>query len=107
MIHYDITIKGKVYSVGYRKFVRQMANKYNISGYVKYNEDYSVHIEAEGEPEKLKDFMEGCRQGTNFTQIDELKFDEFDVERFHGFKILHRESKKNILNRIVNYFFDK
>ncbi len=47
---YDIRIYGRVFNVGFRRYVHRYGLQCNLVGYVENDHaDSSVHIEAEGE----------------------------------------------------------
>lgn len=56
---YQIYITGNVQRVGFRSHAHKYANKLNISGMAMYI-DHAIMIDAEGEPDKLSDFIEWC-----------------------------------------------
>ena len=58
-----ISVNGRVQGVGYRRFVKNAAIKYDIQGCVENEMDGSVFISAEGLPENLDLFAEQCRKG--------------------------------------------
>ena len=52
---YSIRIYGRVFNVGFRRYVHRYAMQCNIKGYVENDhDDGSVHIEAEGTEEDLE-----------------------------------------------------
>lgn len=51
-----ITIRGAVQGVGFRPFIFRLASELNLKGYV-HNSSKGVFIEAEGELNKLKEFI--------------------------------------------------
>lgn len=53
-----VVAKGEVQRVGYRDEVERIARKLNITGYVENLKPYDVKIVAEGEEERLKQFIE-------------------------------------------------
>ena len=55
-----IIITGLVQGVGFRPFIFRMAQKHNLAGWVKNATD-GVHVEVEGAPESIGDFMEAVR----------------------------------------------
>ncbi|MGC8687919.1 MAG: acylphosphatase, partial [Candidatus Micrarchaeia archaeon] len=52
-----LVVHGFVQGVGYRAFVKEIAYKYNIKGFVRNSEDGSVEILAEGNDSDIKNFM--------------------------------------------------
>ena len=73
----DIRIYGRVFNVGFRRYVHRYAVECGILGYVE--NDYSddcVHIEAEGEETDLNRFIILCGEGTPYSFITDIKVAE-------------------------------
>lgn len=71
---YEIRIYGRVFNVGFRRYVHRYALQCNIVGYVE--NDYSdecVHIEAEGNEEDLQRFSILCGGGTPYSTVLNMK----------------------------------
>ena len=51
-----VKVYGVVQGVGFRPFVYRIANKFGISGFVR-NESWGVRIFAQGEDEKIRNFL--------------------------------------------------
>ncbi len=65
----EITVKGRVQGVGFRYFVKKIAEKYEIKGYVKNNTDGDVFIVAQGEEFKLNLFVEEVKKGSPLSNV--------------------------------------
>lgn len=85
-----IRINGYVYRVGFRTYAIMEAYKRGLKGEVRTTHRDQVQIEAEGEEEKLKEFIEWCKFGPPGCKVesidlnwsDEIKgFTEFDSVR--------------------------
>ncbi len=87
--HYNITVKGKVQGVWYRKSTQEKAFSLGIKGYVKNLPNGNVYIEAEGNLDQLKAFLSWCSEGPQFAIVDDISFEETDMQFFEGFEILH------------------
>lgn len=71
---YDIRIYGRVFNVGFRRYVHRYALQCNVNGYVENDHaDGSVHIEAEGEEKDLDHFTLLCGEGTPYSLITDMK----------------------------------
>ncbi len=74
---FSIRIYGRVFNVGFRRYVHRYAVENNIVGYVENDwSDQSVHIEAEGEENDLNHFIILCGEGTPFAIVTDLKVKE-------------------------------
>ncbi|MDP3435378.1 MAG: acylphosphatase [Bacteroidota bacterium] len=58
-----IIIDGRVQGVGFRYFVLLKATELNLSGWVKNTPDGKVEIEASGEPNNLRVFIDWMKTG--------------------------------------------
>ncbi|MFB6181356.1 MAG: acylphosphatase [Candidatus Magasanikbacteria bacterium] len=74
--HYNITVKGKVQGVFYRKNTQKQARNLGLSGYVKNMANGTVKIEAEGEESRLKKLVEWCKDGPKRAKVDEVEVNE-------------------------------
>jgi len=60
-IHAIIT--GVVQGVGFRFFAKYLAERFDLSGYVRNRGDGSVELEAEGSAEAISAFLEALESG--------------------------------------------
>ena len=87
MIHYSICVKGKVQGVFFRASTKEAAGKLGICGWVRNEPDGSVRIEAEAPEEKMKQFVEWCRKGPQFAQVQSVDYENGLVEGYNSFII--------------------
>ena len=83
----SIRISGKVQGVFFRASAKDKADELNLSGFVRNEPDGSVYIEAEGEQEKLDQFIAWCRKGPRMSRVDGCEVVEKDVSGSAGFAI--------------------
>lgn len=70
---YDIRIYGRVFNVGFRRYVHRYALQYNLVGYVENDyDDDCVHIVAQGEESDLDRFTLLCGGGTPYSYITNM-----------------------------------
>lgn len=71
----EIKLYGKVQGVGIRRRVKQLCTDEgrDIVGYVQNTDTGSVEILAQGEQAELEDFLTLVKEGTIYSQIDEVK----------------------------------
>ena len=72
-----ISVKGKVYKVGYRFYIKQVAEKNGISGKVFYQRKNQVLIYASGKPKDLEKFVALCRLGCPGSVIEHMTITEY------------------------------
>lgn len=71
---YDIRIYGRVFNVGFRRYVHRYALQCNVLGYVENDHaDGSVHIVAEGDENDLSRFTILCGEGTPYSKVIDMK----------------------------------
>lgn len=86
-LHYDILITGKVQNVGFRFYAQKSAHELDITGFVKNRKDGSVFIEAEGEEESLKLFVDWCHKGPPWATVETVTVNESPVMNYRGFLV--------------------
>lgn len=83
-------VRGKVQGVGFRAFVKRVAEAFDIVGQVRNRPDGSVAITARGTEENLASFVEQVEIGPTSSRVDELEtssvesdtsFSEFAIVR--------------------------
>jgi acylphosphatase len=80
-----LTIHGNVQGVGFRYFVMQKAEYFDISGFVKNQQSGIVYVEAEGETEQLDMFIKECQQGPSHAWVEKVDIQYCPLQGFHGF----------------------
>jgi acylphosphatase len=75
-----LRIYGTVQGVGFRFFARDVATKLELMGFVRNERDGSVHAEAEGEEKSLQKFLEWCRKGPPFANVEKIEFSFSEAE---------------------------
>lgn len=84
---YRITVKGKVQGVNYRYNAQAMAHKYDLTGFVRNQDNGSVFAHAEGEEENLNRFIEWCNTGPRLAEVTEVHAEEQEVIGYQTFEI--------------------
>ncbi|MYL32845.1 acylphosphatase [Pontibacillus yanchengensis] len=85
MQHVHLLVKGRVQGVGFRFSAKQKAQEFNITGWVRNRNDGSVEIEAEGQDEDMKSFIESIKHGPSpYSKITDVDIDE--ASTFEGYK---------------------
>ena len=85
----EFKITGKVQGVGYRYWLKGVANKLRIKGCVKNKNDGSVRVVAAGQDGSLNKMMNACYIGPKLAKVESIKI--------YKVKILN----KKILNDFV------
>lgn len=101
--HLDINIYGKVQGVFFRQMAMEEAEKLGIVGYADRLQDGSIQIEAEGEEEELKKFLQWCQRGPYLAKIEMIIFVFSDKNgEFAVFEIRKTQSRRP--ERRIHYF---
>jgi acylphosphatase len=91
MLRVKVMVDGRVQGVGYRYFVHQQAARHNVNGYVKNLPGGKVEIDAEGEPDVLKKFLDDCFQGPSFAKVDSFHQQKVTPFGYTRFRIMHND----------------
>lgn len=85
---YSIRIYGRVFNVGFRRYVHRYAIDCHINGYVENDRaDSCVHIEAEGEESDLVRFSILCGEGTPYSKVVDMKVEAKEpTGKYEGFE---------------------
>ncbi|MCX7987512.1 MAG: acylphosphatase [Bacteroidales bacterium] len=86
--HYKLTIYGRVQGVGFRYHARSMAFHLGIKGIIRNEEDGSVYIEAEGEPESLRAFIDWCKKGPPHAYVSKVDIVPDQLRNYDTFEIV-------------------
>jgi len=68
----QIVISGKVQDVGYRYTAQQIANEYQLTGWVQNKINGDVEIIAEGSQHQLDQFISWTKQGPKFADVKQV-----------------------------------
>jgi acylphosphatase len=85
-----IKIFGRVQGVFFRRSAKKKAEEFGIVGFI-HNEsdDDSVYLEAQGEEENLKKFIEWCRKGPPLAKVQNLEVNYLkEIKPYTQFLIL-------------------
>ena len=80
------TFTGWVQGVGFRYSAKYLAERMDITGWVKNEWDGSVVMEAQGDAQSLSDFVYQLA-GRRFIRIEDIRQEEIPVESEYGFHI--------------------
>jgi acylphosphatase len=83
--HLNIKVCGKVQGVYYRASAVDVANNMGIKGFARNEKDGSVYIEAEGEDDVLKRFIEWCYEGPARASVEHVTTEESDMKNYSTF----------------------
>ncbi|PIR92917.1 acylphosphatase [Candidatus Falkowbacteria bacterium CG10_big_fil_rev_8_21_14_0_10_43_10] len=85
--HFNIKITGEVQGVGFRCYTQKKAKELGIKGYVVNDPDGAVYVEAEGEEDALKEFVNWCRRGPDGVRVAKIEVIKGGIKEFTNFRI--------------------
>lgn len=89
MDQYEIKITGRVQGVGFRYFVVQKANEFELKGWVKNTVEDGILIMVQGDETDIETFIDYLRIGTTLSRVDKISkykmkiltdFDNFSIK---------------------------
>jgi len=90
--HLDITVKGKVQGVFYRKATKAVADQLGVRGMVLNEPNGDMYIEAEGDKSSLEMFLEWCEEGPQDAQVTAVESHEGELKNYRNFEVVKRRS---------------
>ena len=85
--HLNIKVYGLVQGVFFRATAQKEAQKLNLTGFAKNEEDGSVYIEAEGEKKNLDKFIKWCNIGPSMARAEKVVISEAELKNFSKFDV--------------------
>ncbi|MFC4078023.1 acylphosphatase [Salinithrix halophila] len=67
-----LIVHGRVQGVGFRFHTQQAASRLGIVGWVKNNPNGTVEIDAQGEKDAIRKFLEAVRKGSPFSRVERV-----------------------------------
>ena len=64
--------------MSFRYYTKAKADELGLAGIVRNEKDGTVYIEAEGEEEKIEEFIVYCRKGSRWAKVKKLDFKYLD-----------------------------
>jgi acylphosphatase len=79
-----IIVHGRVQGVGFRYFVRHVANHLGLTGNVRNCPDSTVEIVVEGTSGKIADFINEVEKGPALARVDSVNIADIPVRGDYG-----------------------
>lgn len=83
--HLNIKIFGQVQGVFFRVSAKEEAERLGIKGFARNEPDGTVYIEAEGEKERLDEFIRWCHDGPEAANVEKVEISEGPLKNFSEF----------------------
>lgn len=88
--HLNIRIHGQVQGINFRYHTREKAQELGLAGFVRNEPDGTVYTEAEGEEEKLKEFLEWCSHGPKWAGVEKVGYNySEEIKDYKSFEITY------------------
>lgn len=88
---FHLLISGKVQGVFFRESARRVAQKLNITGWIKNREDEKVEAVISGDEKSLSDFISWAKCGPERASVDEVLASKQPFTIFEVFEIKRRQ----------------
>jgi len=83
-------VSGFVQGVGYRRFIRHIAKKLSLTGWVRNNTDGTVEGLVVGTEPAISELIEACKKGPFLSTVDNVHVTFDDIQqKFEEFHIRH------------------
>ena len=79
MKRYHVIVSGTVQGVGFRYYSMILARQNELTGTVRNMLNGMVDIYIQGEEEKIDAFLEGLREGTGFSRVEDMRIKQVPV----------------------------
>ena len=86
-MHRKIIISGKVQGVFFRASTKEKAEELGITGWVRNAADGTVEIEASGNDDAIKQFIDWCHEGPELAEVDTVTVVENYNSSAEGFEV--------------------
>ncbi len=82
----DLVVSGRVQGVFYRASLRTEADRLGVTGWVRNEDDGTVHAHLEGPSAVLEEMVAWCRTGPPRAQVEDVSTTDADVTGASGFE---------------------
>ena len=88
--HLDITVKGKVQGVFFRKATKAVADQLGVRGFVKNEPNGDVFLAAEADDTTLEMFMDWCHEGPEDAGVTSVESHEGELKNYRNFEVVKK-----------------
>ncbi|QEM14502.1 acylphosphatase [Mucilaginibacter rubeus] len=92
MKHLNITVKGKVQGVFYRKSTKAVADQLGVRGFILNEPNGDVYMEAEADNSTLDMFLDWCNEGPEDAEVSAVESHEGELKNYRNFEVVKRRS---------------
>jgi acylphosphatase len=87
VVRYRVLISGRVQGVFFRDTCRRMAERHNVSGWVRNLPDGSVEAVFEGSAEEVRRLVEWSHHGPRSAVVEDVRVQAEPPEGISGFQV--------------------
>ena len=100
----QIKISGQVRGGGFRSAAMEAAYRFRIKGFVQYDDENSLTMDAQGEHDDIRLFVQFCRDWFTDDVIQDFIISEKEPENYAGFTIRRNESEEEKFSKNQPWF---
>ena len=86
-----LLIKGKVQGVFFRATAKKIADKLNLTGWIKNREDDDVEAMVTGSQQQLEEFINWCKKGPEKAEVEDVIVTQEKETAFNDFEVIRRK----------------
>ena len=83
-----LLVKGKVQGVFFRATAKKVADRLNLTGWIRNTDEGHVEAVVSGPEEDLLQFIQWCRRGPDKSFVEHLDFEYLEVKEFTDFSVI-------------------
>lgn len=87
MVHYNLKVLGAVQGVFFRALAKSGAEKLNLVGFARNEDDGSVYIEVEGDEKNIMKFIDWCKIGPPAADVENVQVSKSSLKNFNIFEV--------------------
>ncbi|WP_080237441.1 acylphosphatase [Spirosoma rigui] len=80
-----IRIRGELGGTLFRQEARQKGEKLGLVGHAQIEPDGALRIDAEGDPDRLEEFVDWCKKGPEGTEVQQVHVADGELQGFDRF----------------------
>lgn len=104
MVAYQIKIHGDIRGTAFRSAAMHAAQRFRIKGFIRYEDEHSLRMEAQGEAGDVNQFVHFCREWYPANNIRDFIVSEKEPENYTGFALLRDINEEENLREISPWF---
>ena len=83
-----LLIKGKVQGVFFRATAKKIADKLNVTGWIKNRKDDNVEAMVTGSQQQLEEFINWCKKGPEKAAVEDVIITNQQETSFNDFEVI-------------------